>query len=541
MAKKVPHLRNVLLLVNMIILLLPLGGIVVLKLYESELVRRTENELIVQGTIIGTAYKEQLLALIESENGEKGIEQTLSDYGISSKTETTGDEFTQGPYHPFLPKLDLSEEVVYPPAPKAMTRMKEPDRLGVLAAKRINSILQTTRFNNLAGARIVDYSGTVVGSTGTEFGMSLLNRLEVETALEGKYSSLIRERISDEPRPPVSSLRRRARMRVFVAIPINAENRLLGAVVLSRTVLDISKALYFKRKALIAGMISILLIVVFVSVLTSRTISRPMDRLIVQARRIASGDKSAAGPLPDPGTKEVENLSDSMTDMALALQERAEYIRTFASHVSHEFKGPLASIKGTVELLADHYDSMEKEKRERFLEIIDSDAKRLERLVNSLVDMAKADVVEPGGDQSLVTPVMESLQKEFDKQGINVSVESEENQFKVFMETRLFESIMTTLLTNAKQHGGQNVIISLHESTIEGSPAVELIVHDDGPGISAANSEKIFEPFFTTAKDEGGSGLGLYIAKKILAAHGGSISLAQSDEGSSFRIRVPAA
>lgn len=536
---KVPRLRNVLLLVNLMILLLPLGGIVILKLYETELVRRTENELIVQGTLLGAAFKEQLLPLIEKESGKSDSMESLRNYGLPAKIPISTDSLQQGPYHPIMPNLDLSEVKVLPPAPAALTTLKEPDILAVIAAQKIMPIMKTTRYANLAGARVVDYQGIVVASTGNELGKSLANRKEVRKALEGKYYSLIRQRISDEPKPPINSIKRRARMRVFVAIPVTAENRFLGAIVLSRTVLDISKALYFKRKALIVGVILILLIVVFVSALTSRTISHPMDRLIKQARRIAKGDKNAAEPLSRPGTQEVANLSESMTDMARTLQERAEYIRTFASHVSHEFKGPIASIKGTVELLFDHLESMDEEKRERFLKIIDSDAKRLEQLVNSLVDMAKADVVEPKGERSLLHPILDFLQKGFERQGVNVSIEPMEKEYAVGMDSQLFESIMTTLLNNAKQHGGQNVSVSVQESFIGQRPSLDIVICDDGPGISSANSKRIFEPFFTTAKDKGGSGLGLYIVRKILSAHDGDISLDKSDRGSVFRIKIP--
>ena len=536
----VPRLRTVLLLVNLMILVLPIAGIVALRLYENELVRSTETELIAQGVILSVAFKENLLPLLTDDNPEYG--ELAKDYGIPLSPENMSFFHSSKPYSPIIPKLDLFDDTLYPPALPATPPKYPPNPLAIIAGEKIIPLLLAAKRHNLCGIRVMDYNGVVVATTGSEFGLSLADRWEVRRGLKGAYFSLLRQRISDEPMPPLESISRRARVRVFSAIPVTHGDRVLGLVVLSRTPLDILKAIYQNQSHLLTFAASLLIIVLLVSIFTSRTISLPVKRLIRQAKAVASGDQTAAVPLKKPGTREVAELSESFTHMAKTLHERAEYISTFASHVSHEFKSPLASIRGTVELLEDHLLKMSVQDREKFLNMIDADAERLERLVGKLLEMAKADVLQTGNEQTKVAPVIDGLALRFNQGGLSVTVDYDKKVEKVKMAPGILESIMTTLLENAKQHGGGDV--GVHISTtlqeFDSEDKVEILIVDDGPGISKANEKRIFTPFFTTAKDKGGSGLGLSIAMKLVEAHGGNLSYVKSDPGAKFIISLPA-
>jgi signal transduction histidine kinase len=105
------------------------------------------------------------------------------------------------------------------------------------------------------------------------------------------------------------------------------------------------------------------------------------------------------------------------------------------------------------------------------------------------------------------------------------------------MGEEAFETAVTNLVENARQHGGEGVAIDL-EGRVSGG-LFELVIGDNGPGISAGNRERVFRPFFTTARETGGSGLGLSIVQSMLQAHGGAIELQPGDGGARFRITVP--
>lgn len=529
-----PRLRTILLVINLGILLLPLGCISVLKLYESELVRRTESELISQGTLIGAAYREELLRILPAGRAEG--------YGLPVTARETMREYTTPRnYHPIAPKLDIASEVIRPPTPESTDPAYAPDAHALEAGQRVDGMMRSSKDVTLVGTRMLDFRGTVVATTGGEMGLSLANREEVRQALTGAYASLLRRRLSDNSQPGAASISRGALLRVFVCMPVIHGDRVLGAVMLSRTPLDIRKALYQVRGQLAIAGAALLTVVLLVTILTSLTVNRPLKALVRHAERIIHGEKVEPLPPSRSGIYEITQLSQAVSLMATTLEERADYIRTFAANVSHEFKTPLTSLRGTVELLEDHYGEMTKDERDRFLHIMAGDTERLERLVRRLLELARAETCAAGNERTEVAPVLDDLLKRYREEGVAVMLQAEVEQARVRMGRETLESLVSNLIENARQHGGEGVRITVVCRMLdEGDGGMfEMDVSDDGPGISEGNRERIFRPFFTTARESGGSGLGLSIVRALLQAHGGSISLGPSESGASFRVRVP--
>jgi len=535
-----PRLRNVLLIVNLVILLLPLAGIVILRVYETELVKRTETALIAQGVTIEAAYRQVLLrALGNSKDTRSGIEST--DYGTPLPAEFGEQHHPEESLKPILPRLDLTRDRIRPPAPDA-TEPRAPASPAVLeAGSSITPMLLRAKSVTLAGIRVTDHQGTVVATTGSELGMSLQSREEVSLALTGKPVRLLRERVTDRPAPSLKSVSRGGRIRVFVAVPVIHEGRILGAVVLSRTPLDILKALYLNRLILFSAAGVLLLVVILVSLFTSLTISRPVGALIRQSDLISRGEKGAAVPLSSPGTHEVDLLSRAFAHMAATLERRAEYIRTFASNVSHSFKTPLASMRGTVELLQDHLEEMGPEDRNRFLTILQEDTERLQRLVRRLLDLARAETTQPGADKVELKGLLEEIAERYTEAGLTVTLEDHSEPTILNMAPETFESIMSSILDNVIQHGGEGAQVRIGTGLLEGidGKSLEITVTDNGTGISDANATRVFKPFFTTAGEKGGTGLGLPIARALIRAHGGSIVLDRLEKGTRFTIALP--
>src|SRR6185436_11899841 len=134
-----------------------------------------------------------------------------------------------------------------------------------------------TQKTTLAGIRVTDPAGVIVATTGEELGRSVLHHEEVQRALTGKFVSVMRWRGSNQPAPPpLDSISRGTRIRVFVAVPILHGERVIGSVLLARTPGNIRQALYGKRRELIVGGVVLLAVVVGLALLTSFTIARPV-------------------------------------------------------------------------------------------------------------------------------------------------------------------------------------------------------------------------------------------------------------------------
>lgn len=524
-----PRLRTVLLLVNVLILLLPLAGIAVLRLYENALIRSTEVQLLGQGAFVCEMFRDAYSRAVglpavahEAAGGETGAIR---------------------PEKVLAPGIDVSRDAILPQPPPAATPEMPADPKALSAGAAIEAALDAAAQRTLAGIRVVDRSGTVVASTGSEKGLSLAAREEVARALRGERASVLRRRISDEPTPPLESMSRGQRYRVFVALPVTVEGAgVVGAVVLSRTPLDLPKALYSHRRTILFGAGALLAVVAGVSALTALTIVRPARELMRRAERVARGERGVDVEIAETGTREMAHLARAIADMARTLEERADYIRTFASHVSHEFKTPLTAIRGAVELLRDHLETMSAEERERFLVLLDEASERLERLVRRLLELARADVTAPGDERTDVAEALQAAARRSRLAGLDVVASASAAVGSVRMARETLDEILSNLLDNARVHGGPHVRVRLsaRRDDADGDvPAVEITVADDGPGISEANVGKVFTPFFTTARDRGGSGLGLSIVRSLLESHGGSIRVEPSPRGATFVLRIP--
>ena len=219
--------------------------------------------------------------------------------------------------------------------------------------------------------------------------------------------------------------------------------------------------------------------------------------------------------------------------MATALRERNQYIRSFAANVSHEFKTPLASIQGAVELLRDGAGSMPDAQRERFLANVDADARRLTRLVQRLLELARADASEAAGAPA-ATPIpllLEGLAARGRAEGIQVEVGEVPPGLVLRLPGEVLEDILWQLITNAAQHGGEGVRVRLE------ARADRILVRDDGRGISEGNRARVFDAFFTTARERGGTGLGLTIGQSLLRAFGARMELLPADgPGAAFAV-----
>lgn len=511
------RLRSIFLIVNLVVVLLPLGSIFFFRIYENMLVRQTELELISQAAVLAETYKQKI---------SQTLSATANSYG---QPLPHADSPRDAYYTPVDPMIDLADAPLLPPRPDG-ERGKEADSTAVALGDSFTPLLHDIRKATLAGAMLLDYHGIAVSGY-IDKGLSFTHLPEVQEALNGKYRAVLRKRISNEPAPAIASISRGTGIRIFAAYPIMQNKQLWGVVYLSRTPQNILKHLHAeKNKVILAGAV-IIGITLFLTLFTTYMVSRPINCLIKRTQQVSSGETAIMEPLNRPATKEVEQLGESFAAMTRTLHERSEYIRNFATHVSHEFKTPLTSIQGASELLLEHIDDMASNERQKFLSNIMEDTERLKHLVNRLLELARADSLTPSKhERTRLAPVLEKLQSRY-RDTLELTVNTQLDDTIPISADNLL-TILVNLLDNAQQHGASKVTIR-----VKNSEDFVVTVSDNGSGISPANRNKIFTPFFTTKRESGGTGIGLGIAQSLMEAHNGQIALIDSNQGAAFELR----
>jgi signal transduction histidine kinase len=398
----------------------------------------------------------------------------------------------------------------------------------------LSALLAAAKAETLAGFRLVDTRGAVVASSGDGLG-EVLDDLEVEVALAGGDAAW------EEARDPRGSRAaaltgpsRRAAVRVFVAAPVFVRGEVVGALVVSRTPREEVQAFVHMAPRLSAGAAAALLATCGLALSAGFLLSRSLRGLAAASHRMARGELDAVGelaPAHRSHVAEARELALAMGTMATRLQARLRYIREFAGHVSHEFKTPVSSLLGTVELLRDD-DEMPPAQRARFLDNAHEDLDRLSRLVGGLLRLARA---EEGGDRRVlalhaVADACLGRRPDVRREGSGGLVDGNLDQLCAAVDN---------LLDNARRYGGPGAAITLR--LWARGAEVGLDVEDDGPGISAANLPRVFERFFTTGRDQGGTGLGLALVQAVAQAHGGRVAVQSAPGRTRFTIALPRA
>jgi len=517
-----PSLSLVVFLVLASVLLLPLFSLYFLKVYQNQLIQLTESELIAQSAALSAVFKREV---------ESAIPQGVA---LGANLPPAPHMPSDNPYQPIWPKLELANESVLPPRPEARAPSAPADPAFAALGARMMPDLVATQNVTLAGFRLLDPNGVVIAGR-DEIGLSLAHLEEVTVALQGRFSAVLRVRISKHDQPSLYSMSRGTGMRVFTAMPVIVRDQVAGVVYASRTPSNVFKYLYEQRAKVALAILVMIVPTLLIGFVFHRTITEPMRELIERTTLIGKGERNALGPLKRHGTSEFARLSQSFLDMARRLNTRSSFISTFATHVSHELKSPLTSIQGAAELLRDDVDApdMDDEDRRKFLDNIIADADRLAKIAARLRDFARAENPTAVGAAKLADTIA-GLRSAFPALEIRAGGELE-TPMRISGENAGI--IFSNLADNAIRHGSSALGLS---ASRQGNLLL-VKVGDNGEGVSPNNRTQIFDSFFTTRRDSGGTGMGLAIVRAMLDAHGGWIRLIDSDAGTAFELTIPIA
>ena len=384
-----------------------------------------------------------------------------------------------------------------------------------------------------------------------------------DTAMDGPHDA--RPLQSQAELPPFIRRTKDHQLVVTVVEPVVRDGVTVGEIQLTRHAPEVDRTLFAVRSSILSLVLAALVVTVLLSWYLSLTIARPLLTLARASNdmREADGRKDLVPERLLVRRDEIGVLARSLRGSALALWARMDDIERFAADVSHEIKNPLSSIRSAVETLPRIQIA---ERRDRLMGIINSDVKRLDRLITDISDASRIDAElsrvrpEPVSVVALLAILAEMHQttRRENDPVLRLDVRDQDPPLKALaVEDRLVQ-VLRNLIGNAVSFSPPKGTIALHASArdIAGSgpgtgSVVEITITDQGPGIPPGKLESIFDRFYSerpqTENFGQHSGLGLAISRQIIHALRGNLfaenrmDASGAIRGACFVVRLPRA
>ncbi|MEY8097839.1 sensor histidine kinase [Falsihalocynthiibacter sp. S25ZX9] len=283
----------------------------------------------------------------------------------------------------------------------------------------------------------------------------------------------------------------------------------------------------FRNAAIVLG-VAITCATAVLGWLLLRLILRPILALERYAAEVRFDSTSQVDAPVRFGTRELHHTSQSVIGMATTLRDREATIRSFTDHVTHEIKTPVAAIRAAVELLED--GGMLSAEDLKIVQEIDGAQAQIQTQLDALRRAVQARETRYLGTCTLVD-IRDAVVANFPTLGFHFSGE----HTKIPISSNGMHIVLQQLLQNAVEQNASQINLAAEETPDE----IHITIQDNGSGISAGNADRIFNAFFTTKRESGGTGMGLSIARNVIAAHNGKITCKASDSGAQFQIAFP--
>lgn len=318
-----------------------------------------------------------------------------------------------------------------------------------------------------------------------------------------------------------------------VATPVMVDGALSGVVALASAEGDIDRLVRYEREQILQMFVIALLVSIGLSLVLASTIANPLSDLAAAAELGRDRDARKMTPgrirIPDLAARpdEIGRLSVAMRGMVAALYDRIDANEQFAADVSHEIKNPLASLRSAVGSLR---MVKKEEHREKLLDVIDHDVRRLDRLVSDISNASRLDselVKEEEEEFNLATTLTnlcDFLGQQAGEKGVEFITDFPSDPILIRgLEGRLAQ-VFVNLIGNAVSFCDDGDAVRIWTRRRENR--VLIVVEDTGPGIPEQALTKVFKRFYSDRPAThfgNNSGLGLSISKQIVEAHGGVI------------------
>ncbi len=330
---------------------------------------------------------------------------------------------------------------------------------------------------------------------------------------------------------------------VFLGVPWRQKDGISGAILMFSPVNEINRNAAKMNYVIWISAIGFILLGGFIILMTSKKISSPIKEMEIAARKLSEGEDSE--DIHANTDDEIGRLAETFNSMKRQLAETEKIRNSFIASVSHDLRTPLTSINGFVDGILDGV--IKAEDYPKYFSIIKSETSRLNRLTSDILQTAKIQSGKmelerheiPAG--KLLKSVAENMKALIDEKSISIEIECGEDEIVNADEDRLYQVLENIVGNSIKFTGRGGEIFLKAESTQNGTV---FSVKDTGEGIPEGDLDRIFEKFYRADESRnaanGGSGLGLNIAKTLVELHGGSIrAVSSAGDGAEIIFDIP--
>ena len=321
-----------------------------------------------------------------------------------------------------------------------------------------------------------------------------------------------------------------------------------GFILISENADDIIQKIAERENFIIRTAVAVFLVILIFSYVLNRYFLKPIKNLVSYTKIIKNKSKEKTDiENVKKRNDELGILSKSLDEMTNELNKRITTAENYSTDLLHEIRNPLASLKSASEVISDTDD---KEKRNKLINIVSHDVKRIERLITDYSQMLKDEVaistekMQKIDIKDIAASVVDDFNNIYNsKKNINIKLKSNgsENYFIYGINNRI-EQIIANLLENSISFSSPNqeIVVNVFNNK-DGKPTIAVI--DEGTGFIEKDTNKIFNRFYSNRPTNFGehSGLGLNIVKNLVELHNGKIKAQNNkDKGAKVEIIFPA-
>lgn len=306
------------------------------------------------------------------------------------------------------------------------------------------------------------------------------------------------------------------------------EGRVRGWMLTFASIEDEVRLVSITRSAVINSSIWVMLAAVIAIYFITERIIHPLKTMTGAAKKFAKGDFSARVTVY--GKDEVAQLGNAFNNMAESLDNLEKMRNSFLANISHDLRTPMTTIAGFIDGI--NSGAIPPEKHEHYLGVISAEVHRLSRLVSQILDVSRLESGERKFNftdfdiAEMARIILISFEQKIDAKHLEVEFIAEEDELIVNADKDAIYQVLYNLCHNALKFSreGGKFEISLTRTQ---NKKIKVTVFDEGQSVSKEDSKMVFDRFYKTDKSRGldktGVGLGLYISKTIIEAHGEQI------------------